>query len=304
MNAINALSPEYVVKADGLMGGKGVIVHGEHFTSDDEAFSFATEALEKFGQVVLEEKLVGVEFSLMSFVSGETVVDMPAIQDHKRAYEGDTGPNTGGMGTYSDADLSLPFLKPEHLEVAHEINVKTVQALKEATGETYMGILYGGFMLTEAGVKLIEYNARFGDPEAMNALSLLETPLADVIIAALDGTLDELDVTFEHKATVLKYIVPEGYPVSPVKGKEITIDENNILKNVEVYYAAVTKENGKILLSSSRAIALLGKGETLDEAEQIAELAVSCVHGPVFYRKDIGTMPLIQKRIDLVRSWD
>lgn len=303
-HAVDSLNAEYVVKADGLMGGKGVIVMGEHFDDFDTALMFAEKGIERFGQVVIEEKLIGVEFSLMSFVSNKTVIDMPVIQDHKRAYEGDTGPNTGGMGTYSDANHLLPFLTKEDVAAAHEINVKTATMLREKTDEIYNGILYGGFMLTENGVKLIEYNSRFGDPEAMNALSLLKTPLFEIIEASLTNTLESVDVSFEQQATVLKYAVPEGYPSNPVKGKEITIDYAALPDNAELYYASVHEENGKIFMSSSRAVAVLGKGTSIPEAEQIAEEAIRAIHGPVFYRKDIGTAKLIEQRIDMVDSWN
>jgi len=144
---------------------------------------------------------------------------MPAVQDHKRAYEGDKGPNTGGMGTYSDANHGLPFLTDDDIAQAHAINISTAKALKDKFGEGYTGILYGGFMATVNGVKLIEYNARFGDPEAMNVLSLLETDFIDICVGIVEGTLDQVDVRFANKATVCKYAVPEGYPDSPVKGE-------------------------------------------------------------------------------------
>lgn len=294
---------EYVVKADGLMGGKGVMVYGEHIHSHAEALAFAEQAIANFGQVVVEEKLFGVEFSLMSFADGTTVVDMPPVQDHKRAYEGDSGPNTGGMGSYSDADLSLPFLKPEHLERAHAINLETMQALKQEFGKPYIGILYGGFILTKKGVKLIEYNARFGDPECMNVLSLLKTPLRDIALASFDGALASLPIEFEKKATVLKYVVPEGYPEHPVKGQKITIDEKSLPEGVELYYSSVSEQEDGIYMSSSRAIAVLAKGDTLGEAEKNAENAAQCIHGPVFYRKDIGTKALIDQRVNIVNAF-
>ena len=174
------LDQNYVVKYDGLFGGKGVRLSGEHLTSIEEGVAYAEECLRSSSQVVIEEKLMGVEFSLMSFVSGENVVSMPAVQDHKRAYEGDTGPNTGGMGTYSDTNHSLPFLMPSDLHAAHEFNASVAHALKTECGSPYRGILYGGFIATKAGVKVIEYNARFGDPEALNVLPLLTSDFVSV----------------------------------------------------------------------------------------------------------------------------
>jgi len=291
---------EYVVKADGLMGGKGVQLSGEHLKTIEEGIAFAAAAIEKFGRVVIEEKFVGEEFSLMSFVDGEHVVEMPAVQDHKRAYEGDTGPNTGGMGTYSDADHSLPFLKPGDLEEAHAITVAVAKALREETGEGYKGIMYGGFMAVRDGVRLIEYNARFGDPEAMNVLPLLKTDFVAVCEAISKGTLNQVPVEFEKKATVVKDVVPEGYPVASRKGEKIEVGA--VPEGVKVYYASVDAREDGLYLSSSRAVAFVGIGDSLAEAEVAAQSAVSSVKGPVFYRKDIGTAALIQKRVEHMKE--
>ena len=173
---LNELGEAYVVKYDGRAGGKGVKVGGDDLQSHQEAIDYCQDIINKNGQFVIEEQFFGEEFSLMSFCDGETLKHMPAIQDHKRAYENDTGPNTGGMGTYSDANHSLPFLDSSDIEEAHNINTQTARALKDKFDEGYKGILYGGFMATKDGVRLIEYNARFGDPEAMNVLSLLDRP--------------------------------------------------------------------------------------------------------------------------------
>ena len=135
---------------------------------------------------------------------------MPAVQDHKRAYEGDTGPNTGGMGAYSDEDHSLPFLTKEDVDSAHEINVSTALALKNKFGYGYKGVLYGGFIATSEGVKLIEYNARFGDPEAMNVLSLLKSDFIDICKGITVGNLKNTDVHFRNRASVCKYADPKG----------------------------------------------------------------------------------------------
>ena len=149
---------EYVVKYDGLKGGKGVKLSGEHLATIEEGIAYAEECIAECGTVVIEEKLVGCEFSLLSFTSGHGTVDMPAVQDHKRAYDGDTGPNTGGMGTYSDSNHSLPFLEPSDIARASEINRDVAKAIMEECGEPYRGILYGGFIATKKGVQLIENN--------------------------------------------------------------------------------------------------------------------------------------------------
>ena len=236
----------------------------------------------------------------MSFCDGETLKHMPAVQDHKRAYEGDTGPNTGGMGTYSDADHSLPFLKDSDLQEAYAINIATANALKNKCGEGYKGVLYGGFMATGSGVKLIEYNARFGDPEAMNVLPLLESDFVDICECVADGTLDSIDVRFQKKATVCKYAVPEGYPNNPVKGEPINIAN---IKNFDgLFYASVDVKNGSLLEAGSRTVAVLGMADSIPEAEAIAEKEVSSVSGPLYHRSDIGTKTVIQNRIDHMNS--
>lgn len=288
----------YVVKADGLTGGKGVKVSGEHLATTEEGYAYALECLSIDGRVVIEEKLIGVEFSLMSFVDGIHVVDMPAVQDHKRAYEGDTGPNTGGMGTYSDANHSLPFLRPGDLERAHKITEEVAAALHKECGEYFKGIMYGGFMAVKNGVRLIEYNARFGDPEAMNVLPLLKSDFIEVCEKIIAGTLDKAE--FENKATVLKYVVPEGYPENPKKGDKIEIA--GVPAGVKMYYGSVDAREDGIYLSSSRAVAFVGIADTIEEAEKLAQSAVGSVKGPVFFRKDIGTKDLIQKRIDMMKS--
>ena len=297
---LTELGENYVVKYDGLAGGKGVKVAGDHLQSHDDALAYCMELVDKDSEFVIEEKFIGQEFSLMSFCDGKTLRHMPAVQDHKRAYEGDTGPNTGGMGTYSDADHSLPFLKDSDIQEAHTINVATARALKNKFGEGYKGVLYGGFMATGSGVKLIEYNARFGDPEAMNVLPLLESDFVDICERMADGTLDSADVRFQNKATVCKYAVPEGYPNNPVKGESINV--SSVENSDGLFYASVDIKNGSLIESGSRTVAVVGMADSIAEAEAIAEKDVSSVSGPLFHRSDIGTETVIQGRIDHMNS--
>ena len=297
---LNELGENYVVKYDGLAGGKGVKVSGEHLHSHDEALVYCQELTDKDGEFVIEEKFIGEEFSLMSFCDGDTLKHMPAVQDHKRAYEGDTGPNTGGMGTYSDANHSLPFLTEDDIAEAHQINIQTAKAVKDKFGEEYRGILYGGFMATANGVKLIEYNARFGDPEAMNVLSLLESDFIEICNGIADGSLNKVDVHFSNKATVCKYAVPEGYPNNPVKDEQIDISK---IKNPDgLFYASVDIQNGKLVEAGSRTVAVVGMANSISNAEKIAEKEVSAIAGPLFHRSDIGTDMVIQKRINHMKS--
>jgi len=297
---LNELGENYVVKYDGLAGGKGVKVAGEHLFSYEEAEQYCRTLVEKGGQFVIEEKLTGQEFSLMSFCDGATLKHMPAVQDHKRAYEGDTGPNTGGMGTYSDANHSLPFLRDADIEQAQEINLATAKALKNKCGEGYKGILYGGFMATATGLKLIEYNARLGDPEAMNVLPLLESDFVIICRAIADGKLHDVDVKFRNQATVCKYAVPEGYPDNPVKGEPINV--SGIENREGLFYASVDIKNDQLVEAGSRTVAVVGIADSITAAEKIAEEEILTVTGPLFHRTDIGTKALVQQRIDHMDS--
>lgn len=292
---LNILGKNYVVKFDGLMGGKGVKVSGEHIKSHAEAIEYCEQIIKKNGKFVIEEKLIGEEFSLMSFCDGEYLVHMPPVQDHKRAYENDTGPNTGGMGSYNDANQTLPFLTNNDIDSAKAINIATAKALKKEFGIGYKGILYGGFIATAEGVKLIEYNARFGDPEAMNVLSLLQSDLIDIFLGITNSSLHTCDVIFSNKATVCKYAVPEGYPVTPIKGK--TIDISKVKNPDQLFFASVDTKEGTLIEAGSRTVAVIGIADTLQEAEAIAESEIKRIAGPLFHRTDIGTTELVQKRI-------
>lgn len=285
----------YVVKANGLMGGKGVKVAGDHLHSFAEAYQFCAEIIAAGQSFVIEEKLIGQEFSLLCFCDGETLVPMPAVQDHKRAFINDEGPNTGGMGSYSDANHRLPFLTEEDIHEAQKINEAVVQAVNAECGEKYIGILYGSFMATKAGVRLIEYNARFGDPEAMNVLSILESDLVAIAQAMISGKLSKDLVQFARLATVCKYAVPHGYPEEPVKNVEIDI--SSVKNNDQLYFAAVDMRDERLYATGSRAIAVVGVAKTIMEAEQLAEAEIQLVQGPLFHREDIGTETLIRRRV-------
>lgn len=258
---------------------------------------------ERHKAIIIEEKLNGEEFSLQSFCDGKHVIDMPPVQDHKRAYDGDSGLNTGGMGSYSCEDHGLPFLPNNYIQEASRINSAVAEALLNELNQGFKGILYGGFILTKNGLKLLEYNARFGDPEVMNVISLLGVDFINVCEAIINGTLDKFPIFFDKKATVCKYVVPKEYPNKTVKKECINIDcIPRPSDKLKVYYAAIDKEADKFYLTGSRAIAFVGIGNNLMEAEKIAEEAASTVEGPVRHRKDIGTLNLIQKRIDHIKE--
>jgi len=298
---------EFVIKPDGLTGGKGVMVQGDHLKGKDEALLYCKEILSK-GKVVVEEKLDGEEFSLQCFTDGKAVIPMPAVQDHKRAFEDDKGPNTGGMGSYSMENHLLPFLNKEHIIQATDITKKVADALFTETGEYYKGIMYGGFILTKEGIKLIEYNARFGDPETMNVLPIMITDFVEVCRAIINQELDKMHILFESKATVCKYAVPDGYPSNPKKGEEISFAKPSSLNDkLKVYYASV-EETGlvsstqKLKLLGSRAVAFVSIASSIKEAEKKAEEAASKIKGPVFHRSDIGTEKLLSKRTEHMKK--
>ena len=286
---INEHNGDLAIKPIGLTGGKGVRIMGEQV---DRAG--AAEYVKQLkGDVVLEERLLGEEFTLQAFVDGRHLVPMPLVQDHKRAFDGDTGPNTGGMGSYTMPDHMLPFVTDADYRKALAIMVSVVSAMA-ASGTPYKGILYGQFMNTADGPKVIEFNARFGDPEAMNVLSLLSSDICPVVTGIVDGTLHKVPVTFEHAATVCKYLVPAGYPDTPHSGDPITLGNPG---NALLYYANIEERNNALYTLTSRTLAFVGKGRSLKEAEQAAEKAAAQVKGNVRYRRDIGTQELLDRRI-------
>ncbi|MBN1664987.1 MAG: phosphoribosylamine--glycine ligase [Deltaproteobacteria bacterium] len=289
-----------VIKPDGLTGGKGVMVQGDHFQTKQEALNYCRNTLPGHASVTIEEKLEGEEFSLQCICDGKTVCATPAVQDHKRRFVDDKGPNTGGMGSYSCEDHLLPFLKSRDIADALAITEKVAEALYRETGEYYKGIMYGGFMATKKGVKLIEYNARFADPEAMNILPLLKTDFCAVCQAVIDGTLDQLKVEFEKKATVCKYLVPAGYGLPAdhpdAKSASAKISVGGV-GTARLYYASVDQRPDGLYMTTSRAIAMVGIAANLPDAEKIAQNAVAAVKGPVDHRPDIGTEALLHKRI-------
>jgi phosphoribosylamine--glycine ligase len=271
---------------------------GDQLPTVKDAQEYAAQLLES-GSVVVEENLVGEEFTLQAFVDGEHLAFSPAVQDHKRAFENDLGPNTGGMGAYTEAGEVLPFLIADDVEQAKRIMQQTVMELYAETGVKYKGVLYGQFMITKNGPRVIEFNARFGDPEAMNVLPLLETDIVDVMSAVVGGTLDRLEVKFSKKATVCKYAVPAGYPDNPSKDKEVSVGD---VGDALVFYASVYEENNNIYTTGSRAIAVVGIADSIAKAEKKAQEALDNIIGDLHSRRDIGTSALIQKRIDHMKK--
>jgi phosphoribosylamine---glycine ligase len=295
----------FVVKPDGLTAGKGVKVFGEHLHTIDEAMAYALEVLNSgHTRVQIEERLEGQEFSLQTITDGESVVHCPLVQDHKRAEEGDTGPNTGGMGSYSCADFSLPFLTDADVLQAHTISEKVIEAIGLETGRPYKGVLYGGFIATADDVGLIEYNARFGDPEAMNVLPILDADFAELCFAVAEGTLGDARWSFQPRATVCKYVVPENYPEkSALTRLDISSSEMDAF-GARWFWAACEQRGEEISMTSSRTGAFVGIGNSLNEAEAAAEQAAQEFEQgrPVRHRRDIGTEALVRKRIEHMQA--
>lgn len=282
---LRSLKDNYVIKADGLMAGKGVRVAGEHLFSLTEAKHFCQKLN---GPFVVEEKLTGAEFSLLSFSDGQTLVHMPPIQDHKRLLTGDRGPNTGGMGSFTLANHSLPFLTPEDILAAQKINEKVITALQTECAAPYQGIIYGGFMKTSMGIKVIEYNARFGDPEAINLLSLLTTDFVSLCTAITSSKLHTLTLTFAQQASVCQYLVPQGYPDKPSQNDWLNLQ--HVDDQEALYHASVIKEEktGHYRMLGSRALAILGLADTLSQAKEKVARIIAGIQGNYYYRPDIG----------------
>jgi phosphoribosylamine---glycine ligase len=299
---LDANGPVWAVKPVGLTGGKGVQVYGDHFQDAEGAKAYVRTLFgPQGGAVQFEELAQGEEFTVMAFTDGTTILPMPAVQDHKRLLEGDQGPNTGGMGSYSQADGLLPFLSPaEYSQAAYTLQ-GIVDALR-AEGTPYVGTIYGQFMLTRDGPKVIEVNARFGDPEAMNVLHTLESDYVSLLEGMATGTLAGREARFRAAATVVKYVVPKGYGQgSPAAGRPIEIDDFNIKRAGGMVYMGNIEQKpyGGLETMTSRTVGVLGEGPTLDIANAVCEASLRHVHGKdLAVRHDIGTPELVARRVE------
>ncbi len=277
-----------VLKADGLALGKGVLI----CSTLEEAKAGVKEIMEdkKFGaagsRMVVEEFMTGREVSVLSFVDGKTIKIMSSAQDHKRAEDGDKGLNTGGMGTFSPS----PFYTPEVDEFCRKhIYQPTVDAMA-AEGRPYVGVIFFGLMLTEDGPKVLEYNARFGDPEAQVVLPRMKNDIIDVMEACVDGRLDQIDLLFENNAAVCVVLASDGYPVSYEKG--FAIDGLEAFDGSEEYFcfhAGTAQKDGQIVTNGGRVLGITAKGEDLKQARKKAYEATEWVKFENKYmRHDIG----------------
>lgn len=297
---IDSFDEPVVVKPIGLTGGKGVKIVGDQLEDNEEAKEYVKEIFDQkmggFEGVVIEELLIGEEYTIQAFVDGTNIIPMPAAQDHPHAFEGNKGPITGGMGSYSDTNHLLPFLTQEEYDASVEIMKETIEAIaKEA--QPYKGILYGQFMITKEGPKVIEYNARFGDPESMNVLALIDDDFAKISQQIVDGTLNE--AKFQNKASVCKYVVPNNYPNTKAADTIIEVDEEKIKElDAQVYYAAVYQDdNDDVRLTSSRALGVLAVRDTIEEAEKVCEEAIQYITGDIYHRRDVATEKLLNEKI-------
>ncbi|MDE6566416.1 MAG: phosphoribosylamine--glycine ligase [Lachnospiraceae bacterium] len=277
-----------VLKADGLALGKGVLICQ---TQSEAEAGIATLMLDKqFGDagntVVIEDFMTGREASVLCFCDGTHIAPMTSAQDHKRAKDGDQGLNTGGMGTFSPS----PFYTPEIQKICEEqIYQPTMDAMK-AEGRDFIGILFVGLMMTEDGPKVLEYNARFGDPEAQVVLPRMKNDIIDVINACIDGKLDQINLEFEDNAAVCVVLASDGYPEHYEKGKPITFSEDfNKQDGYYAFHAGTKVEDGELVTSGGRVIGITAKGKTLQQARENAYQATKWVSFENKYmRNDIG----------------
>ena len=280
-----------VVKADGLAAGKGVIVAATLEEAEDAVRECFQGAFGAAGStVVVEECLTGPECSLLAFTDGKTVLPMATAQDHKRALEGDKGPNTGGMGVYSP----VPIVTEDELAAMKQVMLDTVAELA-AEGIDYRGCLYGGFMLTNDGPKVLEFNARFGDPETQVILPRLKNDLVEVMLACAEGCLDEVELAWRDEWAVAVVLTSAGYPGSYEKGKVIRgIEDAEAMEDVTVYHAGTAvREDGELVTSGGRVLAVTALGDTFEAARDLAYEACEKIdfEGKTL-RRDIGLRAL------------
>ncbi|WP_308622345.1 phosphoribosylamine--glycine ligase [uncultured Enorma sp.] len=280
-----------VVKADGLAAGKGVIVAATLEEAEEAVRECFQGAFGAAGStVVVEECLTGPECSLLAFTDGKTVLPMATAQDHKRALEGDKGPNTGGMGVYSP----VPIVTEDELAAMKQVMLDTVAELA-AEGIEYRGCLYGGFMLTNDGPKVLEFNARFGDPETQVILPRLKNDLVEVMLACAEGRLDEVELAWRDEWAVAVVLTSAGYPGSYEKGKVITgIEDAEAMEDVTVYHAGTAvREDGELVTSGGRVLAVTALGDTFEAARDLAYEACEKIdfEGKTL-RRDIGLRAL------------
>ena len=276
-----------VVKADGLAAGKGVIIattRDEAEAAIDACFSGAFGAAGS--EVVIEDFLDGEEASFFALCDGVTALPLVSAQDHKRVGEGDTGPNTGGMGAYSPAPVMTQDITDR---VMREIIVPTVEAMAKR-GTPFKGVLFAGLMITTSGPQLIEYNVRFGDPETQVLMMRLKSDLLAALLATADGVLKDFDLRWSEDAALTVVMAANGYPGTPVKGTEIKgLEAARLVPNVEIFHAGTRRDGDRLLADGGRVLNVTGRGRTVAEARDAAYAAIAKIDWPGgFFRSDIG----------------
>ncbi|MGZ8399966.1 MAG: phosphoribosylamine--glycine ligase [Methyloceanibacter sp.] len=276
-----------VVKADGLAAGKGVVIaltREEANAAIEDCFGGAFGAAG--GEVVIEEFLAGEEASFFALVDGETALPLATAQDHKRAFDGDNGPNTGGMGAYSPAPIMTPGLCAQ---VMQQIILPTVRAM-QARGTKFKGVLYAGLMIEHGAVKLIEYNARFGDPEAQVLMLRLKSDLLPALLAVAEGRLSGVPLEWHDDAALCVVMATRGYPGSYAKGSEIKgLEAACADPHVQVFHAGTRRDGARILADGGRVLGVTARGKNIREAQTRAYVAVDKIDWPGgFCRRDIG----------------
>ena len=284
---LRAASAPIVIKADGLAAGKGVVVAADHAEAEDAVRAMLGGSLGKAGaSIVIEECLVGPEASFFALCDGTHAVPLGTAGDHKRAFDGDQGPNTGGMGAYSPAPIVTPDIEAEVME---RIVRPTLTAMRDR-GTPFTGILYAGLMLTADGPKLIEYNVRLGDPEAEVLLPRLRTDILAAVIAACDGVLDEVRISWTDHAALTVVMASDGYPGQPQTGTAIAgTEEAGAIEGVTVFHAGTALRDGQLVSAGGRVLAVTALAPTIADAKARAYDAVKLIRWPEgFCRSDIG----------------
>ncbi|RUO99889.1 phosphoribosylamine--glycine ligase [Hyphomicrobium sp.] len=284
-----------VIKADGLAAGKGVVIAETRQDAEAAVEACLSGAFGSAGaEVVIEEFLVGEEASFFALCDGTTALPLASAQDHKRVGDGDTGPNTGGMGAYSPA----PIMTADMTErVMREIIRPTIEEMA-ARGTPFEGVLFAGLMITATGPKLIEYNVRFGDPETQVLMMRLKSDLLAALIATTDGVLKTFDVRWSDDAALTVVMAANGYPGTPLKGTEIRgLEVAKTIPNVEIFHAGTRRDGDHIIADGGRVLNVTGRGKAVKEARDAAYAAIAKIDWPGgFYRKDIGWRALEREK--------
>lgn len=303
IRAFKDRSIQIVVKPQGLTGGKGVKVMPEHLKNYDDCIDYASELLDKNPneKVLLVEKLKGIEFTIMGITDGENLVMSPASYDYPFRFENDLGAGTGGMGCFTNNENKLPFMNDKDLQDCQDIMQQVIDEMRN-NGLSFNGVLNGGFFKTKEGIKFMEFNGRFGDPEGLNILTILESSFADLIRDMWHKTLSEDKVDFIKKASVIKYLVAKEYPQKSDKATVFTVDEKSINNmGVNIFFASSIKtaDNQYQTLKKSRAIAFGAVADKIEDAGELVNQAIErFVHADLEYRSDIGSKENLDKLLN------